>query len=187
MSCAHVEVHSKAYDSGLIVCVLMLIWFCSSRGLAQHCTCHCRYSKHDGQLVKKLQQLLDGVVEYFTWAAKHPPADADLLRALLGPFLAFVDKIACYFSGSGVPDKIISGILKVVKGFTAEQRERAAAAHSWCAASMANSAKLWATAKPALRTALASAGAATAAAATTRDNGAQAAPDDGSRRKRVRR
>jgi hypothetical protein len=144
---------------------------CSLQGLRHVC----RYCKHDGQLVKKVQQLLDGAVDYFKWAAVHPSSHFALASLALQAFFAFVDTIGCFFAPVGVPGKLITGILRVAKGFAAVERERAAAAVPWRAGSLQNSAAMWRDIRPALRVALESASA----------GGAGAAGGEG-RRKRAR-
>lgn len=112
----------------------------------------CRYSKHDGQLQKTLDQLMEGVVDYFVWQNTHAP-DAEVEGLCFEHFVRFVDALIVYFT-NGVPNQLVSGILKVVKLQSSDTRARVCNAHEWMAHSMAGSAALWISAGPPLRAAL---------------------------------
>lgn len=144
------------------------------------CKSGCRYCKHDGQLVKKAEQLIDGAASYFKWASTHTAPCTEVAPLALRALLTFIDAAACFFAPVGVPAKLIAPVLRTLKGFAPAERERAAAAVAWRAQSLAGSAALWRDMRPALRVALESANAA---------GGSGAGASDGveGRRKRARR
>jgi hypothetical protein len=111
-----------------------------------------RYSKHDGQLQKTLDQLMEGVVDYFAWQGKHRPA-ADIEALCFEHFVRFVDSIVVYFT-QGVPNNLVTGILKVVKLQADHTRSRVCSAHKWRAENLAGSSSIWASAGASLRAAL---------------------------------
>jgi hypothetical protein len=141
---------------------------CSSAGT--NLNYECRYSKNDGQLVKTLEQLLEGVVDYFVWASKHSPA-LEMKELCFQRFLTFVDSMVMYFTGCGLPTQIAQAVIKVLKLQPVEVRTRVCESHQWQAHSMQGSASMWISAAPALRAALESKG---------------AEPEEGGRRKRAR-
>ena len=130
---------------------------CFRRG-AKRCACTivtcankcCRRHKHDGQLVKKLKELMWSTNEYFKWAFTEAPLEPDFAASILQAFLGFVDHLACYFAPIGIPQKLVNMIIKVAKGFTADQRCNAAKARRWQAERL-SSAALWQNMRPALK------------------------------------
>jgi hypothetical protein len=137
---------------------------------ATNCKLVYRYSGKDEQLVKTLEQVLEGVVDYFVWASKHSPG-SEMKELCFQRFLTFVDSLALYFTGSGLPSQISRAVVKVLKLQSAEVRTRVCQSHRWQAHSMQGSSSMWISAAPALLAALESTG---------------ADPEDGGRRKRAR-
>lgn len=130
----------------------------------------CRYSKNDGQLCKTLEQIMEGIVDYFAWANRHSPA-ADIVELCLRRFLTFIDSMVMYFTGTGLPTKLSQAVMKIIKLHSLEMRTKVCQAHQWKAHSMRGSASMWINAAPALRAAL---------------EGSGAEPVEGGRRKRAR-
>lgn len=130
----------------------------------------CRYSKNDEQLCKTVEQLMEGIVDYFVWQTKHKPA-VEVIELCFRKFLMFVDDMAMYFTGTGLPTKISQSVMKILKLQSVETRSKVCEAFSWKAHSMQGSSSMWISASPALRAAL---------------EGTGADPEQGGRRKRAR-
>jgi hypothetical protein len=116
-----------------------------------------RFDKHDEQLCKTLDQLFESGVDFFQWQSSCSTPDENLKLTAFCGFLAFIDRLGCYFSQVGIPGKYISATLKIARLQNPEIRYTAAVGHAWQAQSLQGSAPVWKTLKPALRVMLESA------------------------------
>lgn len=121
-------------------------------------TCVCRYSKNDGQLCKTLEQVMEGLQDYFVWADKHHPS-VEIIELCLKRFLKFVDNMIMYFTGTGLPSKLSQSVMKIIKLSALANRIKVCESYQWQAYSMQGSANMWISAAPALRAALEGTGA----------------------------
>ena len=122
------------------------------------------------RLCKTIEQLMEGIVDYFVWQSKHKPA-AEMIEQCLRKFLMFVDNMVLYFTGTGLPTKVSQSVMKILKLQSVEVRSKVCEPFCWKAHSMQGSSSMWISASPALRAAL---------------EGTGAGPEQGGRRKRAR-